>query len=102
MSKWEYRVIPLHEAAGVKKKSDGLRPERLNELGLQGWEAIGVTLKRAAGDAATTTAAIVHGTIRILGFATPIFAFLVLPVVLLTTAVVRRTRRAKSQWATGK
>lgn len=46
MSKWEYRVMPLHEAAGVKKKSDGLRPERLNELGLQGWEAIGVTLKR--------------------------------------------------------
>jgi hypothetical protein len=67
-----------------------------------GWFGVGVTVKRAASDAATTTAAIVHGTIRILGFATPIFAFLVLPMVLLTTTVLRRARRAKSHWVSGK
>ena len=29
------------EEAGAKKKSDGLSPKRLNELGAQGWEAVG-------------------------------------------------------------
>ena len=46
MQKWEYLVIPLVEAGKVKKNSADLRPDRLNELGSQGWEAVGLTLKR--------------------------------------------------------
>jgi Domain of unknown function (DUF4349) len=57
---------------------------------------VGVTLKQAAGDAVSTTVAIVHGVIRLLGFAVPILALLVLPVVLLMTALLRRARRARS------
>jgi hypothetical protein len=30
----------------VKKKSSGLSPDRLNELGSEGWEAVGLSLKR--------------------------------------------------------
>ena len=32
--------------ARLKKKSQDLRPNRLNDLGSQGWEAVGLTLKR--------------------------------------------------------
>lgn len=39
-------MVPLEEAGKVKKRSDGVRPDRLNELGEQGWEAVGLTLKR--------------------------------------------------------
>ncbi len=39
-------VAPLQEAGKVKKKSADLNPARLNELGVQGWEAVGLTLKR--------------------------------------------------------
>lgn len=46
MEKWEYRVVPLDEAARLKRKSDGVAPERLNELGSEGWEAVGVSLKK--------------------------------------------------------
>ena len=46
MQRWEYLVIPLEAAGGLKKKSDGLSPDRLNELGAEGWEAVGMTLKR--------------------------------------------------------
>jgi hypothetical protein len=46
MDEWEYRVVPLESAASLKKKSDDLSPGRLNELGSQGWEAVGMTLKR--------------------------------------------------------
>ena len=46
MQKWEYLVVPLQEAGGLKKKSADLSPERLNELGSQGWEAVGLSLKR--------------------------------------------------------
>ncbi len=46
MQKWEYLVVPLQEAGKVKKGSADLRPDRLNELGEQGWEAVGLTLKR--------------------------------------------------------
>ena len=46
MQKWEYLVLPLEEARKVKRKSTGLSPQRLNELGAEGWEAVGVTLKR--------------------------------------------------------
>ena len=46
MKQWEYRVAPLKEAARLKKDADELTPEKLNELGSKGWEAIGVTLKQ--------------------------------------------------------
>lgn len=46
MAKWEYKVAPLQEAAKLKKKSTGLDPGLLNKLGEEGWEAVGVTLKR--------------------------------------------------------
>jgi hypothetical protein len=44
--KWEYLIVPAEDAGRLKKNSDGLRPDRLNELGSQGWEAVGLTLKR--------------------------------------------------------
>ena len=43
---WEYLVVPLEDAGGLNKHSAGLVPDRLNELGSQGWEAVGLTLKR--------------------------------------------------------
>lgn len=46
MQNWEYMVVPLGEAGKLKKRSPGLSPERLNELGREGWEAVGITLKR--------------------------------------------------------
>ena len=46
MDKWEYAVVPLDEVGGLSKKAHDLRPERLNELGSQGWEAVGLTLKK--------------------------------------------------------
>ena len=46
MTSWEYMVIPLDDAGGLKKRSTGLHPDRLNELGAEGWEAVGLTLKR--------------------------------------------------------
>jgi hypothetical protein len=46
MEKWEYLLVPLEEAGGLRKNSDDLSPERLNALGRQGWEAVGQTLKR--------------------------------------------------------
>jgi hypothetical protein len=46
MTKWEYLVVPLNEASGLKKSAADLTPERLNELGAQGWEAVGLTLKK--------------------------------------------------------
>lgn len=44
--RWEYQVVPLKEAAGIKKGSEGMAPARLNELGSEGWEAVGVSLKQ--------------------------------------------------------
>ena len=46
MQKWEYSLVPLQDAAALKKKSDSLSPARLNELGADGWEAVGLTLKK--------------------------------------------------------
>ena len=46
MQKWEYIVVPLAEASSLKKKSPSLSPQRLNELGSEGWEAVGLSLKR--------------------------------------------------------
>jgi hypothetical protein len=42
---WEYLVVPLQEAKGLKKAGDPYSPESLNELGAQGWEAVGLSLK---------------------------------------------------------
>ena len=46
MKQWEYLVVPLRDAARLKKGSGGLKPDRLNELGSEGWEAVGVSLKQ--------------------------------------------------------
>jgi hypothetical protein len=43
---WEYTLVPLKEAGDLKKGSSELRPQRHNELGSEGWEAVGMTLKR--------------------------------------------------------
>jgi hypothetical protein len=45
MQRWEYLVVPLQEAGGLKKSGD-MTPDRLNELGSEGWEAVGLTLKK--------------------------------------------------------
>ena len=39
-------VIPLNEAGKLKRKSEPLSPDRLNELGSEGWEAVGLSLKQ--------------------------------------------------------
>jgi hypothetical protein len=44
-TKWEYLVVPLDDAGSLKKGAD-LAPGRLNELGSQGWEAVGLSLKK--------------------------------------------------------
>ena len=46
MTNWEYLVVPLSESSGLKKSAAGLTPDHLNELGAQGWEAVGLTLKK--------------------------------------------------------
>lgn len=43
--RWEYLVVPLAEARRMKKQSSDLKPGHLNELGLQGWEAVGLALR---------------------------------------------------------
>jgi hypothetical protein len=48
---WEYLVVPL-DGAGKVKGSAELEPEHLNALGSQGWEAVGLSLKR--GDLVAT------------------------------------------------
>lgn len=45
MQKWEYRVVALPDAKGLKKNSSALSPSSLNELGAEGWEAVGLSLK---------------------------------------------------------
>ena len=44
-TRFEYLVVPLKEAKNVKKDEDGFVPEHLNELGEEGWEAVGLSLK---------------------------------------------------------
>ena len=44
-TRFEYLVVPLKEAKGVKQEEDVFAPERLNELGEEGWEAVGLSLK---------------------------------------------------------
>jgi hypothetical protein len=42
---WEYLLVPLQEAKGLKKEAGPYAPENLNALGAQGWEAVGLSLK---------------------------------------------------------
>ena len=44
-TQFEYLVVPLKEAKSIKKDEDAFAPEQLNELGLEGWEAVGLSLK---------------------------------------------------------
>ena len=44
-TRFEYLVVPLREVKGLKKDDDSWTPERLNELGEEGWEAVGLSLK---------------------------------------------------------
>jgi hypothetical protein len=46
VQKWEYLAVPFKDAGDLKKNADDLNPGRLNELGSQGWEAVGLSLKR--------------------------------------------------------
>jgi len=43
--RFEYLVVPLKEAKNLKKDEDAFVPEQLNELGEEGWEAVGLSLK---------------------------------------------------------
>jgi hypothetical protein len=44
-TRFEYLVVPLKEAKNVKRDDDVFVPEHLNELGEEGWEAVGLSLK---------------------------------------------------------
>jgi hypothetical protein len=46
MQRWEYLVVPLEEARKLKKDFGALHPATSNELGAEGWEAVGVSLKQ--------------------------------------------------------
>ena len=43
LPKWEYTVLPL-DTSGFWKKTVDSHFDRLNELGQNGWEAVGVSL----------------------------------------------------------
>jgi hypothetical protein len=45
ITQFEYLVVPLKEAKNLKKEEDAFVPEHLNELGEDGWEAVGLSLK---------------------------------------------------------
>jgi hypothetical protein len=44
-TRWEYLLVPLQEAKKLKKEDGPWDPDRLNELGAEGWEAVGISLK---------------------------------------------------------
>lgn len=46
MQKFEYLAVPFPDARKLKKGSADLTPSRLNELGSEGWEAVGLSLKQ--------------------------------------------------------
>jgi hypothetical protein len=46
VQRWEYLVVPFKDAGDLKKNSDDFSPRSLNELGSEGWEAVGLSLKR--------------------------------------------------------
>ena len=39
--RWEYLAVPFKDAGDLTKSSNGVSPARLNELGADGWEAVG-------------------------------------------------------------
>jgi hypothetical protein len=45
MTQWEYIVAPLEEVKKMKKDASPSTPAHLNELGAEGWEAVGLSLK---------------------------------------------------------
>jgi hypothetical protein len=45
VTRFEYLVVPLKEAKNLKQGEDSFVPEQLNELGQEGWEAVGLSLK---------------------------------------------------------
>jgi hypothetical protein len=44
--RWEYLAVPFKDAGDLKKNSNGLSHARLNELGADSWQAVGLSLKR--------------------------------------------------------
>ena len=44
--RWEYLAVPFKDAGDLTKSSNGVSPARLNERGADGWEAVGLSLKR--------------------------------------------------------
>lgn len=44
-TRFEYLVVPLKEAKNLRKDDEAFTPEQLNELGEDGWEAVGLSLK---------------------------------------------------------
>ena len=46
VQRWEYLALPFKDAEVLKKDRSELTPARLNGLGSQGWEAVGLPLKR--------------------------------------------------------
>jgi hypothetical protein len=44
-TRWEYLIAPLQQAKELKKTDRPWEPDSLNELGAQGWEAVGISLK---------------------------------------------------------
>jgi hypothetical protein len=54
--------VPLKEAKNLKKDEEAFVPEHLNELGLEGWEAVGLSLKY--GDLMAWPVALLKRSIR--------------------------------------
>ena len=46
VQRWEYLAVPFKDGGDLKRKAEDLSPTRLNQLGSQGWEAVGLSLKR--------------------------------------------------------
>ena len=62
MQKWEYKLVPLQEAGTLKGKSGSRSPDRLNELRSEGWEAVGLSLKR--GDLVASPVVLLERTLE--------------------------------------
>ena len=45
VTRFEYLVVPLKEAKSLKQDAEGFTPGHLNELGKEGWDAVGLSLK---------------------------------------------------------
>jgi hypothetical protein len=44
-TRFEYVLVPLKGAKSLHDDDEPWTPERLNELGEEGWEAVGISLK---------------------------------------------------------